>query len=132
MKCPGGEFLDLGLPPEVRLRKRPEILRVQNESRRFTGARLVLLAAIRGPGPSRFGVITSRKVGTAVVRNRVRRRIREILRVRRPFLVDGSDLLIIARSSAAAAPSRQLETDLLRLLCKAGVMGTDGMEGGKR
>jgi ribonuclease P protein component len=119
----------MGLPRDVRLRKRPELRKVQNEGRRFPGSHVILLVSPRATGSTRFGVTASRRLGTAVARNRVRRRIREIMRVRRPSLAEGFDLLVIARSSAATAPFPRLQADLLKLLQAAGTLGTAGTEG---
>lgn len=62
-------------------------------------------------GPSRLGVITSRKVGNAVRRNLVRRRIREIFRCAHPLLKPGLDFAVIARNSSPATPFAFLRTE---------------------
>jgi ribonuclease P protein component len=63
----------------------------------------------------RFGISTSRNVGTAVVRNRVRRRIREILR-EAPTGAAGRDILVVCRPAAAAAGYDELREAIGRLL----------------
>jgi ribonuclease P protein component len=72
---------------------------------------------------TRFGLSTGRKLGGAVVRNRVRRRLREALRVMAPSLQPGWDVLIIARSPAIAADYATLAGALQSLLRKGGVLG---------
>jgi len=72
---------------------------------------------------TRFGLSTGRKLGGAVVRNRVRRRLREALRVMAPSFQPGWDVLIIARPPAIAADYRTLAGALQNLLRRGGVLG---------
>jgi len=78
---------------------------------------LVLRVAPNGLDQVRVGVTAGRAVGKAVVRNKVKRRLREIARVRLPRLRPGYDLWWIARRRAATASFADLEAavdDLLR------------------
>ena len=88
-------------PPAVRVRRRTDYLAIQNRGRRVSGPHLLLFA--RGGG-DRVGVTVSRKVGGAVLRNRLKRWIRECYRLRRGELPRGFDLVVVARPSAASAP----------------------------
>ena len=72
---------------------------------------------------TRFGLSTGRKLGGAVVRNRVRRRLREALRVMAPSFRPGWDVLIIARSPVIAADYATLAGVLQNLLRRGGVLG---------
>ena len=72
---------------------------------------------------TRFGLSTGRKLGGAVVRNRVRRRIREALRVMAPSFQPGWDVLIIARPAIVEADYRSLVETLRRILQRGGVVG---------
>lgn len=65
---------------------------------------------------SRFGIITTRRVGHAVVRNRLRRRFREILRAHGEPLSKGLYVVLIVRVAAAAASYAELEKEFLRLM----------------
>lgn len=71
----------------------------------------------------RFGLATSRALGGAVVRNRVRRRLRETLRVMAPSFQPGWDVLIIARPALVDADHEALVEALERLLRRGGVLG---------
>jgi ribonuclease P protein component len=71
---------------------------------------------------TRFGLSTGRKLGGAVVRNKVRRRLREILRVMAPSFQPGWDVLIIARPPVVAADYRALTGALHNLLRRGGVL----------
>ena len=72
---------------------------------------------------TRFGLSTGRQLGGAVVRNRVRRRLREALRVMAPSFQPGWDVLIIARPALVTADHDALVTALRRLLGRGGVLG---------
>jgi len=72
---------------------------------------------------TRFGLSTGRKLGGAVVRNRVRRRLREALRVMAPSFQPGWDVLIIARPAIVEADQDALVGALGRVLRSGGVLG---------
>src|SRR5262249_5592579 len=93
---PGERF-----PRAARVRKRVDYLAIQNRGRRAAGPHLLLFA--RG-GADRVGVTVSRKVGGAVLRNRLKRWLREGSRRRRGERPPGPDLVVVARPSAAGAP----------------------------
>lgn len=65
-------------------------------------------------GHNRLGLTVSAKLGHAVVRNRIRRRLREIFRLNQPKLKQGYDVIIVARTRAVDAPYRDLERAFLR------------------
>ena len=65
---------------------------------------------------SRFGFSIKRALGGAVVRNRIRRRVREIVRCHRQEIPAGWDIVIHPKSSTAEAPYAALAEELLRLL----------------
>jgi ribonuclease P protein component len=71
---------------------------------------------------TRFGLSTGRRLGGAVIRNRVRRRIREALRVMAPSFQPGWDVLIIARPAIVEADHAALVGALERTLTKGGVL----------
>lgn len=84
---------------------------MQRTGVRYHGRFLVVLrAASVGSGP-RFGLAVSRKVGNAVVRNQVKRRIREVVR-RRAAALDAWDVVVIARPAAAGATLGDLADEL--------------------
>lgn len=72
--------------------------------------------------PSRVGFVTSRQVGPAVVRNRVRRRLREIVRQRQQELREGFWIVLVARRDAAIASYDELEHEWLRLATRASIL----------
>lgn len=72
-------------------------------------------------GQNRVGLTVSTKVGNAVVRNKVRRRLREIYRLNEHAVARGHDIVIVARVKSRYAAYRALESDVLRLFRKLGL-----------
>jgi ribonuclease P protein component len=83
-------------------------LKVQQEGAKVAAEPLLALALRNEVGATRMGFTVSTKVGNAVVRNRIRRRLRELYRQRRASLPPGVDVVIIARHAAATADFGQL------------------------
>jgi ribonuclease P protein component len=103
-------------PPRYRLRKRPEFLALQRAGRRLTAPHFIVIIRAKATEPSRLGVTTSRKVGGAPARNRIRRMVRELFRRQRPFLDPPRDVLVIARSGASSLRYWDVERELSPLL----------------
>lgn len=82
---------------------------------------LALYSRKNGTGKSRLGLTVGTKVGKAVIRNRTRRRLREIYRTNEFRLLPGYDVVVVARVRAAHAPYRVLEREFLRLADKLGL-----------
>ena len=94
------------------LKKRAEFLRVRASGRRWAAAGLVLQMRARGDGaPMKVGYTVSRKVGNAVERNRVRRRLRAAVR-ESPDLRPGRDYVVIGRRAALSRRWDALVADL--------------------
>ena len=72
-------------------------------------------------GHNRLGVTVSTKLGHAVVRNRVRRRLREIFRLNQSGLAQGYDMILVARTRAVGAEYRELERAFLSVCGKLGL-----------
>ena len=97
----------------VTLKKNYEFHRLYHKGKSAATAFLVLYARVgRRPG-NRVGFTVSTKLGKAVKRNRVRRRLREIYRLHEAELRRGVDLVVVARGRAVNADYRQLETAFL-------------------
>jgi ribonuclease P protein component len=105
------------MQPEHRLRASADFERARRRGRSWGNALLVLHAVRGAEARTRCGFAVSRRVGKAVVRNRVRRRLREIMRRRLADAPAGWDLVLTARPAAAGAPYAELAgaaDDLLR------------------
>jgi ribonuclease P protein component len=71
--------------------------------------------------PSRLGVITSSRIGNAVVRSRARRLLREAFRLHQHDLKNAVDLVLVARNSILGKGLAEVENDFLTILRKAGL-----------
>ena len=79
----------------------------------------------RTDAETRFGFIVSKQVGVAVVRNRVRRRLKAVCYSLAPSLVGGADVVIRALPSAASASFAQLSLEVQRSVQKAALVRSD-------
>jgi ribonuclease P protein component len=106
-----------------RLTRASEFERVKRDAVVRRGKLLTLSAAVvDNSGPCRVGFITSRRLGVAVVRNRVRRRLREIVREHQHDLRQDLWIVLIAKRDAANASYRALEDEWLRLAKRASIL----------
>lgn len=83
---------------------------------------LVLYARPNRTGGNRVGVTVSKKIGKAVVRNRVRRRLREVYRLNEARFAPGWDIVVVARSRCISADFKKLTDAYLSLAEKAGIL----------
>ena len=113
----------LSFPKNRRLTASSEFELVRKEGCTQRGKLLVLgvLASSANAG-FRAGFVTSRKTGGAVLRNRVRRRLREIVRKHQHEIADPVWVVTIARTDAVRATYRQLEDEWLRLARRASIL----------
>src|SRR5437868_498487 len=114
----------LPFPKSRRLTRDSEFRRVRTEGRSVRGEMLTLgfLKDAESAAPSRAGFITSRRVGGAVVRNRTRRRLREIFRRHQHEISGGVWVVTIASARAARETSHALEDEWLRLARRASIL----------
>ena len=76
---------------------------------------------------SRLGVITSKRIGKAVIRNRARRLIRECFRLHKYEFINKIDLILIARKSIAKYSFHEVEKDFIELLKKSDLLSRDAL-----
>lgn len=88
----------------------------------FADAYLVLYARRNRTEGNRVGITVGKKLGKAHIRNRVRRRIREVYRLNEEKFQSGWDIVIVARSRAIEAPFDKLTGSYLSLAKKAGIL----------
>ena len=111
----------LAFPAKRRLRKRRQFLAVAAGGRRLGGKHFLFFVHRQETGPSsvageaRFGITVTRKIGNAVIRNRVKRIVREGCRRSAALFPAGLDLVIVARPSAASAGSAEAADEIAQL-----------------
>jgi ribonuclease P protein component, eubacterial len=111
-------------PRSHRLTLTAEFRRVRTEGSSVRGETLTLAfwKASEGPAQPRIGLVTSKRVGGAVARNKVRRHLREIFRKNQHKLTPGVWIVTIASNRSAASPFGALEDEWLRLARRASIL----------
>jgi ribonuclease P protein component len=105
---------------ELRLRRRKDFDNVFRKGRAWSNDLLVLRSIPADLPHNRYGFITSKRLGNAVVRNRTRRRLKEAVRllpVAQPW-----DIVVSAKAKAAEADFHQLRSAVIDLLGRAGLL----------
>lgn len=118
---------------KLRLRKREDFNAVYRYGKSFANSQFVVYWRRRPQeGSFRMGVSASGKLGGAVVRNRLRRMVKEIVRLNASKLQEDTDLILIVRKPALNLPYKQMEGSILHVLRKAGLLkGTKPVASGK-
>jgi ribonuclease P protein component len=113
----------LRFPKSRRLTRDLEFRRVRMEGKSIRGDMLTIgfLKSAQPNATARAGFVTSKRVGNAVIRNRTRRRLREIFRKHQDEIHDGIWIVTIASARAARETFRALEDEWLRLARRASI-----------
>lgn len=106
---------DQGLSPQTRITKRSEYLSLRDRSRRWQSENFLLLWRPNRTGFSRLGITVTRRVGNAVVRNRIKRQARERFRLHRALRNKGLDMVLIAKQTAGRLSKPELARELNQL-----------------
>ena len=112
----------------VTLKENYEFRRLYQKGASAVGGGMVLYCRKNRLGHNRLGVTVSVKLGHAVVRNRVRRRLREIYRLQEHRLSPGYDIVVVARVRAVYSRYAELERDFLRLAKKLQLLSPQGSD----
>jgi len=104
-----------GFPKIYRLRRRSEFRRVYDEGQRRSASLGTVFTRPNGLPHSRLGITAPVRLGKAVLRNRVKRRLREVFRLHRSSFPGGWDIVVNPREAVAEIPFKTLERELLRL-----------------
>ncbi len=102
-------------PKAFRVLRRSEFRRVYEEGQRRSGPLCALFFRSNGLQHTRLGVTASTRLGKAVLRNRVKRRLREAFRRNREVIPGGWDIVVNPREAVARVPYATLVKELCRL-----------------
>ncbi len=103
----------------LRLRRPSDFAGVQAHGKSYRHPALTLAFRANGWSHNRYGFVTSRRLGTATARNRIKRRLRAAMGQAHSCLLPGYDIVVIARPAALAQPFNELQRILNKLLSQA-------------
>lgn len=107
----------------MRIKQGRDFSRVRQDGQRWVhGCLIANWRKLPADSTSRLGVVTSGKIGNAIVRNRARRLFREAFRRHQHDLTQPVDLVLVARASIAGKAFADVEKDFLTTLRKAGLL----------
>jgi ribonuclease P protein component len=116
----------LGFPRASHIKQGRDFARIRQDGQRMvTGCLIANWRKLPAGSPLRLGVITSSKIGNAVVRSRARRLLREVFRVHQHDFSMPVDLVLVARASIAGKPLASVEKDFLTTLRRAGLLNVE-------
>ena len=106
------------------LKKNHEFRRLYNKGKSAATQYVVVYSKRNGRACNRIGITVGAKIGGAVQRNRVRRRLKEIYRLNESKLYSGNDIVIVARTKSRYTGYRELENSVVTLFRKLKLLGT--------
>lgn len=106
------------LHKERRINNSREYGYIYKHGRRSVGKNLILFTISTDSWGTRVGIVTSKKIGNAVTRNRAKRQLREVIRKHWETLPKGMNLVVVARYNIKEATFEQMEREILRLMGK--------------
>ncbi len=114
------------LPSTLRIKASRDFARLKREGTGHQG-RFLVLSVLHDDAalPFRFGLVTTRRLGPAVVRNRVRRLLREAIREQQTKIKPGVMMIVIARWRAPEASLNDLKKDWLKTAARAGILNPE-------
>jgi len=104
---------------KFRLTSTTDFKRVRRKGKSFAHPLVVVIVLPNDTGSSRFGISAGRSVGNAVLRNRSKRQIREVIRLLIPQIQVGWDIVILARKPMVNASFREIEAAIHQLFHQA-------------
>lgn len=112
----------------VSLKENHLFRRLYNKGKSSAGRYVVVYCRKNGLKTNRLGITAGTKLGHAVVRNRIRRRIREAYRLSESSFICGYDIVIVARHRAAEGEFRDISDCLMKQMEKLGLVRKESAE----
>lgn len=113
---------------ELRLRKKEDFNKVYRYGKSMANRQFVVYYIPQQAADSfRLGVSVSKKIGNAVVRNKLRRRMKEIVRLHADRIKQQTDLVLIARNGVGEMSYQELEKSIIHVLSKSGILRKNGI-----
>ncbi|MBO8159694.1 ribonuclease P protein component [Thermosyntropha sp.] len=109
------------LKREFRISKAGDYKRVYENGQRFSGKYVIIYIKENGLGYNRFGFVASKKIGSAVVRNKLKRQLRAIINNEKNNLKGNFDVVIVCRRNVDGCTFSILYKDVMKILKKAGL-----------
>jgi ribonuclease P protein component len=109
-----------GFPREARIIRSSDYRTLYKEGKKVYSEKFVLFARVNGVGHTRLGITVSRKIGSAVIRNRIKRLFREIFRKSLREMPEQFDIVVNAKAGCVGVSYRVLRAEFLdaaRKLC---------------
>ncbi|HCS38535.1 MAG TPA: ribonuclease P protein component [Anaerolineaceae bacterium] len=119
------------MKPKFRITRAIDFKRVRHLGKTYTHPLAVLKVAQGEAENSRAGIVTGKRIGNAVVRNRAKRRLRATFSEFLPFLLKPTDILVIAREPINNATPIELKNAVKQLLNRAELIGPDEYDAGR-
>jgi ribonuclease P protein component len=112
-------FAPHAFPKDFRLLRRAQFKRTYDEGQRRSASLCTIFFRSNGLPQTRLGVTAPVRLGNAVFRNRLKRRLREVFRLNRTSIPGGWDIVMNPRQGVAKVPFPTLEREILKLFPKA-------------
>lgn len=115
----------MGLPRDLRLRHPHDFERLRQQGKTYRHRLLLINLAANTLPHNRYGIVTGKRLGKAVIRNRVRRLLRESLRQLDPLLQTGYDVVVVAHPPILEQPQGQIQRIVFEVLRQTGIVRQD-------
>lgn len=106
---------------EFRIRESQQYNNIYQNGRKFLGKCLIVFIVENELGINRFGIVTSKKIGNAVTRNKAKRRLRSLINENRLKLKQGYDIVLVSRPLISKVKYNQIEKDFSIVMRKTGL-----------